>query len=285
MHLVPRPGNDLAEWFPLVQATGTPTPATIIVPVHDDLTEILDGVTGPNWEADLAAVRAAADQIGYPAFLRTGHLSAKHSWSHSCHLRDRAGLAAAVGELVEAQACAWLPPARHIVVRELLNADPVFFAFEGMPVTRERRYFARDGVVYDHHPYWPAGAVHTPRDNGAATHTTGPDQWPGRELDATEWLPLLLSISDEPTDEVDTLAMLTETAAEHLIGDWSLDWLWTVDRGWVFIDAAHGEESYRMDANERSVLRGEAPFTPPSRHPGGFLAALMGELQTEESEA
>lgn len=267
-----RPGNDLAEWFPLVQATGVPTPATIVVPVHAELTTILDGSPSVMVDFDLRQIRAATDEIGYPAFLRTGHLSAKHSWEGACHLPSPAELTGHVAALLEAQLCAFtLPVPRHMVVRELLLTDPVFLAFDGMPITRERRYFARDGKVYDHHPFWPAAALHDVRDAA------------GNALDHTAWLPLLRGISDEPPNEVAELTALTEVAAERLPGDWSVDWLHTRDRGWVMIDAAHGEESWRATAEDREVLAGSRSFCPEPPSRGALLAALLS-LSEDEAE-
>jgi hypothetical protein len=132
----------------------------------------------------------------------------------------------------------------HLVVREMLNTESLFFAFDDMPITRVRRYFVRDGVVEDHYPYWPAGALENPHARTAER----------RGLDGDEWLPLLRHGSVESPDEVAELTPLTERATSVLHGAWSVDWLWTTDRGWVLIDAAHAEESYTMPADARENL-------------------------------
>lgn len=236
------PGNDLADWYPIVEASGVPTPRTVIVPVTGDLFALLDGECPDDVADTLARTVDAVRTVGCPAFLRTGLLSAKHSWSRSCHVTDPDQVHGAAAVLAEAHALAWLPPVEHLVARELLATHPVFWAFDGMPVTRERRYFARDGVVYDHQPYWPVGAINRAR---------GAD---GSPLEVDTWLPFLRSISDQPAVEVAELTCLTECAAKGLPGAWSVDWLWAPDRGWVMIDAAHAEESYLMGELERAAL-------------------------------
>ncbi len=52
-----------------------------------------------------------------------------------------------------------------------------------------------------------------------------------------------------PTDlaTLATLTMLTERAALHLPGYWSIDWLWTTDRGWILTDMAEGDRSFKWD--------------------------------------
>ena len=279
-----RPTNDLADWFPRVAGTGVPVPKTVVVPVHGGLLDAIDSAVAfghPSVAADLAAVEAAVVEVGLPAFLRTGHLAGKHSWSRTCHVTALDAVARAVFALVETQAMAWgLPPVRTMVAREMLSTEPVFWAFESMPVTRERRYFARDGVVYDHQPYWPAGAITDPRDAPGAAWRTSKAGWPGRELVADEWVSLLRSISREEPQEVAELTALTTRASTDLPGAWSLDWLWTTDRGWVFIDAAHAEESFVMDDEQRAVLTGDAQFVPPPPRSGLLAELLTGHGDT-----
>lgn len=241
--------TELADWFPLVTETGTPVPRTIIVPADGAaLFGAYEGHPTAASEAIMQRVRDAADQIGYPAFIRTGLTSGKHSWKWTCHLDSEASVPRSVLALFEFQEMVFLPMIENFVVRELLPTTPLFYAFEELPITRERRYFARDGKVYDHHPYWPAGAL----DEHVGSH--------GRN--AGGWEHTLATDSIETDEEVTTLTALTERAAAVLPGAWSLDWLHT-DQGWVFIDAAWAENSYVMPGHERARLLESATTGAP----------------------
>lgn len=236
--------NDLADWFPVVEATGVKVPRTTIIPVPESFIYTLLEDEKPT-DADLAvipAVEAAAREYGYPAFLRTGEHSAKHYWKDSCFVDEPGKITSAIGTMFETQVMMFMPMPQTIVVREFLKAEPVFYAFNGTPITKERRYFVKDGKVYDNHPYWPLMSIegHSPRDE----HDI--------ELPQSEWHDLLKGISQD--DDHEELVALTEKAAANLTGAWSVDWLRVGDE-WVFIDAAHAESSYMMPDEDREALK------------------------------
>jgi hypothetical protein len=243
-------GNDLADWFPIVEATGVPVPRTLIIDAGPTIFEdMVDDLTPRQATVDaMNRVGAAVNAVGTPAFLRTGEMSGKHQWGTTCFVADVQRTAAHLYTLIHTQAAAFgVDEPRHFVVRELLATEPAFIAFDGMPVTRERRYFVRDGKVYDHHEYWPAKAIIRARDAD------------GTELSEAEWKPMLRELSTEPRHEVAELTKLSERAAVGLVGAWSLDWLWTADRGWVFIDAAHAERSYTIPVVDRAASANDVP--------------------------
>lgn len=241
-----RPGTDLAEWFPLVEAAGLPVPRTRVVTTDIELVNLLDGIEVPGWGEFVGEVRAAASQMGFPCFLRTGHGSGKHSWTDTCFLKHPEHVAAQVAMLVD-----WSYsvdffglPTSTWVVREMLEVEAPFTAFKGMPVSKERRYFVDDGAVTGHHPYWPPGAV----AEGTPRRATG------GALEAAEWKALLAPLNEEPPAEVAELTTLSERVAAVVPGAWSVDWLWSPGRGWVLIDMAHAE---------RSFVWSEYPTAPP----------------------
>ena len=244
--------NDLADWYPLVQALDVPTPRTLIEPVPESLTALLDLVdpASPDFPADaretLERIRVALIVTGTPVFLRTGEMSAKHAWGASCLLDEPDNLVENLFGLYETQAMAWgVPMPEHIIIRELLPTEHLFYAFNGMPITKERRYFVRDGRVYDHHPYWPVSAIEDHHPHAAD----------GRELPAAEWTETLREASSETAEEIEELTRLAERVGSVLPGAWSVDFLWVPDRGWAFIDAAHAERSYVMPEVDRAALR------------------------------
>ena len=243
--------NDLADWFPPIAAAGIPVPRTLIIPVPESLLTVVDGINprDPEFPAD---ARYALEMIhldllitGTPVFIRTGELSGKHQWADTCALTDPDQLEQHLYHLYEAQCAAFgLPLPAHIILREMLNTEPLFYAFDGMPITKERRYFTTGGRVTDHHPYWPIAAV----------LEGNPTAIDGSVLHDADVADILSAASVETDDEIAELTALTERAAAAVTGDWSFDWLWTVDRGWVFIDAAHAERSYRMPEQDRALL-------------------------------
>lgn len=219
--------NDLAFWYPRV-APLVPTPATWIVRTDVELAYLLDGEAPPGLEAFIDELRRAGDEAGWPCFLRTSHGSGKHDWKHTCFVESADQVPARVAALVEWSAMVdfFGLPTTTWVVRELLHTSPAFSAFWGdMPVTKERRYFVVDGKVIGHHPYWPPEAIEG--------HTEDPD-----------WRSKLDELNRIHPAEVRELTEMTKQIGNVLEGDWSVDWLWTVDRGWVLIDMALASESY-----------------------------------------
>lgn len=242
-----RPGMDLADWFPLVQAAGLPVPRTRIIRTDIELVNLLDGIEVPGWEDFTGEVRQAATEMGFPCFLRTGHGSGKHSWKDTCFLKHPEHVAAQVAMLVD-----WSftmdffgLPVDTWVVREMLPVEAPFSAFKGMPVAKERRYFVDEGVVTGHHPYWPPGAV----AEGAPRTVDG-----AAALAPEQWKALLAPMNEESPAEVAELTALSEQVARVVPGAWSVDWLWSPGRGWVLIDMAHAERSY---------VWSEYPTAPP----------------------
>lgn len=220
--------NCLSYWFPALLGAGIPVPRTTMITTALPLDLMLDGEHIPGFDDFLAGLIIAARNLGGPpVFLRTGHTSGKHQWRETCYVAEVGTLASHVYRLVEHSALADIMglPTEVWAVREFLSTVPAFHAFEGLPITRERRYFVRDGAVEDHGAYWPADAVE---------HTA----------DVADWLGRLAAINDEPASEVAELSALSAKVGRVLPGYWSVDWLHTTDRGWVCTDMAEGDRSW-----------------------------------------
>lgn len=220
--------NDLADWFPVLAATGVAVPKTEIIRTDAHLVAAICGenpIGIYNFQADL---RLAAERIGYPVFLRSGHTSAKHSWIKSCYVSDSSQLLSHALEIVEYGEMSSLvgPPCDTWAVREFLRTKAAFTAFQQMPVTKERRYFIENGEVTCHHPYWPTEAF---EDGGYA--------------DEANWPQLLSEINLETDEEIQYLSDQSRIVSRSFPGAWSLDWLFT-DMGWFAIDMALAEDSY-----------------------------------------
>lgn len=220
----------MSYWFPKLSGCGVLVPPTRLVTTDDNLVMLDDGKKPPNWDAFLASLRAAAEEVGgYPVFLRTGHGSGKHEWRETCFVPRATALPAHVYNIV-----VWSNvvdfiglPTNVWAVRQMLPMLSTFTAFDGFPVNKERRYFIEDGKVLCHHSYWPEFAVEG--------HTTEPG-----------WQAKLAALNEETPDEVAMLTKLSEHVASAFAGDgaWSLDWAQTQHGTWYAIDMAEMRRSF-----------------------------------------
>lgn len=230
----------LSYWFPLIEAAGLPVPKTRIIHLeNDDLVRAFDGEEPTCLPGLIAQIRDAAAEVGgAPFFLRTDFTSGKHDWEQTCFVDDVEKVGSHVIELAEYSHLVDLMglPTDTWVVREMLNTRPLFTAFHGsMPITREFRFFVRDGAIDHVQAYWPAAAF---KDQRIATHDGTP--WCGMP-----WRQRLAAASKISGRERAELSRMTKAANAAVPGFWSVDWLETVDRGFVLIDMAEGEKSYR----------------------------------------
>jgi hypothetical protein len=221
----------MSYWLPKLEAAGIPTPRTVLVPMsreaYRDVLNVFDGkpLEGPANEFLQNLGAAAADQIGYPAFLRTGMTSGKHSWANTCALSDPQRLLHHVASLVEYSECASFIglSCEWWAVRELLPTIPLAVCprYEGMPVCREFRCFVADGRVLCMHPYWPVEALERGGVEDPEAVATRLAQCP---------------------DERDVRALAARAGAA-VGGAWSVDVLET-RRGWFVTDMAEAGNSW-----------------------------------------
>lgn len=142
--------NCIAYWGPRLEAAGLPVPKTVLIDVGPDYFELghlLEGKANATSRRVVEAIAAATQQVGLPAFLRTGRTSGKHYWLDTCYLPD------AVPETIQrrlyglveySELASWFfIPYDWFAVREFLPGPVQFFAaeFRGMPVREEYRVF------------------------------------------------------------------------------------------------------------------------------------------------
>ena len=231
--------NCLSYWFPKIEAASLPVPKTIVVRTDLPLSSILDGDAVDGWDAFIDELRAAAERIGYPIFLRTGHGSGKHEWRRTCHVPDAEAMPHRVARLVEWSEMAGVLglPTNVWAVREMLPTMPQFTAFLGMPICREFRLFVRDAEVLCCHPYWTKKSL----EEGMRKRPAVWDQ--GYECLC------YLQVSDEAL-MVD-LASRAGAAVDRQY--WSVDVLETA-RGWYVTDMALAENSFHWPGcSERKI--------------------------------
>ena len=224
--------NCLSYWFPkLASAIPSQVPLTEIIRTDCDLMQLLDGQTPDGFTEFISTLRAACDRIGYPAFLRTGHTSNKHSWDKTCHVLRESKIGNHVAALVEFSECCGIVgmPYNVWAVREWLPGKIIGTAprYSRMPIRREFRIFIRDHMIECGHPYWPRKAI--VRGECTKDVLTG------------------LSAMNRLGEDREAVYGLVSRVAQEFDGYWSVDVLAT-DRGWFVTDMARGEDSFHWES-------------------------------------
>lgn len=233
----PESHNDLAYWFPRIEAAGLPVPKTRLVSTNVDLLSLLDGIEPEGFPTVAKYLHEAAAEIGYPCFLRTGYTSGKHDWRDTCYVPDAESLIRHVIALVEASALADIMglPVDSWAVRELIPNVPLFTLdhYCGMPFVPEWRIFADVGGVTHVQPYWPMDAIEQGRPS------------------APNWRDIVAAFFDKVStpEVVELLGDMAIRAARACDGgEWSVDFLWSAVTGsWWLTDMADGDRSFRYE--------------------------------------
>lgn len=236
--------NSLFVWYPLIEKV-VPTPKTVIIPLKGwfrSLDEAL--VFGRTEDPEMRylideSVKAVASLGNYPVFLRSDETSNKHDWVESCFVKNAEDMERGVKNILEFTLMQMVGLSfGGVVVREFLELPHTFHAFSGMPVSREFRYFVKDGSILCSHPYWFPSCM--------------------RRVDREDWLPRLrkLQVLDEKTKDIlDSYALKVCKAVEPLKAPenyWSIDFCFAKGRGWVLTDMAVGNDSYHYTSCHNS---------------------------------
>lgn len=225
--------NSALIWYPKTKDI-YPTPKTILVPYeHSRCVSLMekeqdeDASNVTHWNATVSAVGDAAQEIGYPVFIRTDLASAKHSGPPAYKANSAADIVAVFAATVEdSEMKLWTArPPQAIMVREFLHLHHMFTAFRGLPIAREWRFFADSRHVICAHPYWPAGAL----EGHVATK---------------RWREQLKQISELPGNYSELCAKAMEAAAACGDDAWSVDFALDRDGKWWLIDMARMEDSW-----------------------------------------
>lgn len=227
--------SSMLNWFPKIKDI-LPVPKTVILEISKEETfKIIQLNDGDMISEELhQKIKATANKIGYPLFMRSDQGSAKHDYEHSCHVVSEDRLLGNLACLFEWHLMVDLWPVA-IVFRELLPLYSGFVAFRGLPIAKERRYFVDDGAVVCHHPYWPEGAIEQ-----GGKYSSLPVGWQER----------LAGLNFESVWEVAHLTQMAEVFAKAVPGFYSVDFAQTTEGKWFMIDAARGELSYHPEHKE-----------------------------------
>ena len=244
--------TSLTYWFPLIEKAGLPVPKTEILKMPLESQAVIwmafdcrKEVGDPPCEPFYDELRAAAERMGMPCFLRTAQTSAKHQWKRTCFLNSIDDLPKHVFEIVEFSECADLMGLDWTtwVVREMLPTIPYGHCprYADFPVCKEFRFFVDDGNIRCQHPYWPLESL---RQGG----------W---EVDAPEDVAYaeLCSVGDD----YGIIGTLAEMAGKAVGGSWSVDIMET-ERGWYVTDMAEAHKSFHWEGCKFQNL--EKPTKP-----------------------
>lgn len=252
---IARAQSSLEQWFPALLQAGVPVPRTEIIATDVELMELLDGKMPAGFNEFAEQLKAAAAHIGYPVFLRTGQGSGKHEWARTCFVPTADDLLAHVVALVEwSEMVDFIGLASNVwVVREFLPLASKFTAFDGTPITVERRYFIKDGRVLCHHPYWPVSSIRRPS--------------------VSNWRTLWDEMNQEDAAEVAFLTEQSARVSHALPGEWSLDWALGTNGVWYAIDIAVADLSYHWPT---------CPHAPSVGYPSHTFEDPMAEMPQEQ---
>lgn len=162
--------NSMTYWYPKIKDL-VPTPRTFMVPINGyDWMDVADGVLPGNKDSVVGEIKERACELGYPVFIRTDYLSAKHEWDRTCFVQNEDEIYQHLVRLIDESNCAD-QAVNAFFVREFLPLEYEFKAFRGMPIAKEFRLFCKDHRLMCVHPYWPSEALRFNPQMG----TTRPD--------------------------------------------------------------------------------------------------------------
>jgi len=236
--------NSMLYWYPKIRGLRIPQPRTAFIEVDPNTAyDFIDDKDA----YDFNEIKEAADLIGFPLFMRTDYLSAKHDWNKTCFVKSKDDLKGNVARLVDASLSADVIgiDVNAFIFREYIEMDSKFTAFWGeMPVCPERRYFVKHGKVLCHHPYWVEDSIRNPSvDN---------------------WKELLEQMNREEELEIVILSKYASMIGGIMGGYWSIDFCrakhalaYDLQKsiGWVFIDMALGQHSWHPEDCKQNLIR------------------------------
>lgn len=251
-------------WWPIVSKLDVPMPKTVFVQtspfgtmsfIQSILVGILeeDETKRTKFEEIVKLVEKAGEEVGYPFFLRTDTASGKHGWKNTAFVMKKADIPRHIlntAEDMELKDILGLSY-KSLVIRQWLELDWRFKAFHGeMPVSRERRYFIREGKVQCHHPYWIEEAIEQAHE-GEGGMLFG-NIYMHHRL-PSNWRIQLAEVNTEIPEEINLLMGYAQNVADTLAeqGDlnyYSVDFACGRDRKtWWLIDMAEGERSWHQE--------------------------------------
>ena len=230
--------NSALRWLAPIEAAGLPIPRTLMIPYsHYDILPIFDGDSSEEFIRLKIAVEEAVSEIGPPAFLRTDLSSAKHSGPKSYLITNAAACGQQVFDTLEDNEMKFFMQRegpQTMMVRQFLDLDSRFTAFDGLPIAREWRIFADGEHVICKHPYWPKEALEG-------------------HVSSAGWEDQLAEMHVYPEDA--GLEAMAIQAARACVGEpWSVDFARDKSGKWWLLDMAVMADSYHWTGCEKKGI-------------------------------
>lgn len=217
--------NSMFYWWPLIKDLPIFKPKTLMVPFEGEYsTKIFDGEDDPVFDQYVKKLKIKARKIGYPLFMRADETSNKHEWNRSCYVISEDQIASHLLNILEMIEMQFTLGFRGVALREFLDLDSRFTAFNGMPVACERRLFVRDGKLECNHPYWPPASIRRPS--------------------IKDWQQILKELQTISFPEELLLERLGTRVGRKVGGYWSIDFCRHRNGRWFLTDMALGDDSY-----------------------------------------
>lgn len=214
-------------WYPKIVELGIPVPKTKIL-LEKDIFEWYKYLDEKMPVDEMNQLLQAANEIGYPLFMRSDLNSGKHQFKDTCYVPDSMTLFKNLYGLLEDNAMKD-QPMTSIVLREYIEPAWGFKAFKGLPIAPERRYFISHGEVICHHAYWVEDAI----------------EFYGERRPPNNWKALLKEMNTESTQEIMQLTSYALKVADAFPEqELSVDFMKARDGRWILIDMASGQQSW-----------------------------------------
>jgi hypothetical protein len=228
--------NQFQHWFKAVLKAGVLHPQTKILPLSPEaynlpMEEDPEKLYASHVYKEIRDwLVSVFDSLNADAlFVKNSLFSAKHGWNSTCCLKRDDDPVMHVAAIMYQWAMAGNVYPNALIAREMLDVEPLFYAFDGMPITQEYRVFTKKGRVVALQPYWPEGAIE------------------GHNPSCSNWRDKLALIR-KPSDALSTQMVANgEQVVTHLDGDWSIDFLIGRQGEPYLIDMALAEHSYRSE--------------------------------------
>jgi hypothetical protein len=229
--------NSALFWLPIVEGLGIRSPKTKIIPYdHNEFVAFLEGETKKLPDQLAGQMINACEEIGWPSFIRTDLSSCKHNGPKDYLATDISRVRHVMARTVEDNEIKfWLGPEtpQAFLVRQYLHLKYDFTAFNGLPISREFRYFSDGKLLLCSHPYWPEMALEGHIDN---------DQ---------QWKEKLAPLHSIPT-EFDELTEIAIKVAQACNDSWSIDFAQDENGDWWLIDMALMKDSWHWPGCKNS---------------------------------
>ncbi len=220
-------------WLPKIEnIDGINVPRTEIIEMEEDALVLVNVNMNLFIQEYGSLFENVLKKFDFPLFIRTDEMARKRDWENTCYVKNKSKFYPNLKNLVtDNLRCG--EKCRAILIREFIPLEHLFVKFTSIPVSKERRYFIKDGKILCHHAYW---------NRIAFENSLTKDE----ELQLKE-------INKESEEEIKELSTMALKVAKVMKGSWSIDFAKSDSGKWFLIDMAtanHSEHPEECEFNE-----------------------------------